>query len=152
MYCPVSRKTTSASAPKMRWSFFIFSDGIVLTCLICSVARGLQVCAGVDGRKRDAKRGAFARRALDGDVARVLLDDAVGDGEAQARAAPDAFGREEGVVNLGDVFGRDADARVRDFDQQRPVVRRGRRELDAPAFGNGVARVEDQIRKDLLEF
>src|SRR5690349_10189542 len=110
------------------------------------------MCAGADGWKRDAKRGAFARRALDGDVAGMLLDDAVGDRETEPCATPDALGREEWIVNLGDVFRRDADARVGDFDQQRAVIGRGGLQPDETPFGNGVARVEDQVGKDLLQF
>ena len=105
------------------------------------VARGLKVCARVDGRKRDAEGGAPARCALDGDVSGVLLHDAVGDGEAEARAAPDACRGVERVVNLGDVFGRDADACVRDFDEERAVGCGGRPEPDAPAFRDGVTRM-----------
>src|SRR5215216_3304629 len=117
MYCPVSRKARTTSTPKIRCNLFIeFMDEGVGRRLR-SVARGrLKVRARAGARERDAERGAFARRALDGDVAGVLLYDAVGDGEAEARAAPDTLGREERVVNLGDVLGRDAHAGVGDFD------------------------------------
>src|SRR6185437_7892982 len=64
--------------------------------------------------KLQIERGAFPRAAFHGDLARVLLNDAVGDGEPQAGAAGLAvasriLGGEERVVDavnvlLGDTF------------------------------------------------
>ncbi len=73
----------------------------------------MKSCAGADG-------------AFDVNFAGVFLDDAVGDGEAEAGAAAVAglgrgFGGEEGIVDALEVLGRDAGAGVGD---QR--VRRGR--------------------------
>src|SRR5690349_11287792 len=59
------------------------------------VARGLKSRARAGGRERDAEGRPAPRRALDADVARVLLHDAVRDREAEPRAAPHALRREE---------------------------------------------------------
>src|SRR5207253_4381215 len=91
-----------------------------------SVARGLEARVGAGGGQGDAEGGAAARSALDGDVAGVLLHDAIGDGEAEPRAAPDTLRREERIVDACDVLGRDADAVVRDFDRERVAPGGGR--------------------------
>src|SRR5918993_3937952 len=129
---------------------------LLFTIYQLSVADGLQARgAGRGDGERDAEGGAATGRALDGDVAGVLLHDAVGDGEAEAGAAPDALGREERVVEAGDVLGRDADAGVDDLDGDGAVgaaaALGGRAERDATARGDGVARVQQQVREDLLE-
>src|SRR2546426_10294626 len=85
------------------------------------VTHGLQARAGVGGGESDAEGGAAAGGAFDADVAGGFLNDAVRDGQAQAGAAPDAFGGVERVVDLGNVFRRDADAGVGYFNHQRIV-------------------------------
>ena len=65
-------------------------------------------------RKPDRHRRSRADAALHLHRAAVLLDDAVDDGEAEARAL--LLRREEGVEDAREVLGRDAGARVRDGD------------------------------------
>ena len=70
------------------------------------------------------KRGAGADGAFHMDLAGVLLNDAVRDGEAQAGAALVArlcLGGEEGIVDALQMLGRDAGAGVGDDE-----LRRGR--------------------------
>ena len=59
---------------------------------------------------------------VDDDLTAVHLDDAVRDGEAEAGALADLLGREEGVEQLVEVLGRDADAGVGDRDLDLVVV------------------------------
>ena len=83
----------------------------------------------------------------------VFLDDAVSDGQAQAGTAPDAFGGKERIVDLRHIFRRDADPGVGNFNYQQAVVfsvARGQRDT-AVAVGNRIARIQNQIRKDLLQ-
>src|SRR6202158_2668816 len=62
-----------------------------------------------DQREIQGEGGAFARAALHADIARVFLDDAVGDRKSKACAAILAFrrrrlGSEERIVDALDVF------------------------------------------------
>src|ERR1043165_6166130 len=120
--------------------------------VVASVAGGLQARACPPSRGQgDAEGRAPPGRALDGDVAGVLLHDAVRDGEAQPRAAPDALRGEEGVVDARDVFGRDADAGVGDLDGDGVQLVRARAQRDVAAAGDGVAGVQEKVGEDLLE-
>src|ERR1035441_1496375 len=98
-------------------------------------------CAGADG-------------ALDMDLAGVFLDDAVGDGEAEAGAAPVArlghcFGGEERIVDALEILGSDAGAGVGDQRLDVPVGQRGH--AQTAAAGHGFLGVQQEVEKDLLQ-
>src|SRR5262245_3367357 len=67
-------------------------------------------------RQGDLETCSFAEFAFDVDVAAVVADDAVADGEAQPGPFADLLSGEERVVDLRQVFGRNAEAGVADFD------------------------------------
>ena len=77
---------------------------------------GLQAGARIAGGKCDAKCGTETGRARDAYVARMFLHDAVSHSQAQAGPAADAFSREEGIINLGDVSRIYTNAVIADFD------------------------------------
>src|SRR5438552_10301367 len=82
----------------------------------------------------------------------MLLNDTVGHRQSQTCAAPDTFGGEEWIVDLGDVLGRNSDTSIANFDHQQTVVSISRRQSNATAaVGDRIARVKDKICKDLLE-
>src|SRR5215472_2546704 len=115
---------------------------------------------GIDklpGRRFHLKPGEFqveqrAARARIGnlDRAAVFLDDAIGDGEAQARAFARGLGRKERVVNAVEVFGGNAGARIAD-------IHAGAGLLAPRAYGeraaalHGVTRIQEQVQEDLLQ-
>ena len=86
----------------------------------------------------------------------MFLNDAVGDGEAQSRAAPvpgpgHGLGGEERIVNTLEVLGSDAAAGIgnqRGHLVQALVGQRGHAE--AAAAGHGFFGVQQQVEKDLL--
>ena len=83
----------------------------------------------------------------------MFLHDAIGYRQPEAGAAADALSGEEWIVNLGYVVGCNTDAGVGNFYDQRIVivaVAGGQRDA-AVAVGDRVARVQNQIRKDLLQ-
>src|SRR5215213_1189475 len=85
-------------------------------------------------------------------VAAVGRDDSVADGEPKARARPGGLRRVERVEDMRAMFGRDACAAVADLDDDlagERVVACGDQQL--AAFWHSVARVEQQVEKDLLE-
>src|SRR5690606_4024144 len=67
-------------------------------------------------RQHDAERRALPRRAVHVDAAMVLVDDAVGDRQAQPGAAADRLGGEERVEDALLQVGRDAAAAVLELD------------------------------------
>ena len=100
-------------------------------------------------RKRDAKLGS-ARARLDLDLAVVVADQAPDDVEAQAGALPDRLGGEERIEDALADLGRDAGSVVDDADDDAlPLA--VRRHLDAAGIRDGIERVVDQVRPDLVE-
>src|SRR5437879_13392720 len=100
----------------------------------------------------DEERGAFARRAYDGNRAAVLLDDPICDGQAQSRPFPDLLSGEEGIKDppldrrgnpLSSVGERDLHALGAE------------RSRNANCFtwrlGHCVARIRQQVDENLLE-
>src|SRR5205807_7191981 len=113
----------------------------------------LQTRARIASGKCDTKCSAEPGCALDADVAGMLLDDAVSDGETKAGAAADSLRGEKRIVNFRDVFGSNADAIVGDFDGQRVLVSVfGRQHDTAVAVRDRIAGIQDQVREDLLQF
>src|SRR3989454_211832 len=103
-------------------------------------------------RQPDKERGAFARRAHDRDRAAVLLDDPIGDGQAQARAFPDLLGGEERIEDPPLQPGRNPVAGVGERDLHRRGADRARNANRlARRVGHRVARIRQQVDEDLLE-
>src|ERR1700678_3643446 len=106
-------------------------------------------------REFEMERGSAAHLAFYLDLARVLLNDAVGHCQSQSCAAPLALadrqlGGEKGVVNALHVFQRDARAGVGDIDRHMPVRLGGHPQC--PAGRHSILGVYKQVEKDLLQF
>src|ERR1700689_2429843 len=111
--------------------------------------------------KLKEKRRPKSHLTLDVDFARVLLNDAVSDGEAEAGAAGLAvaargLGGEERIVDAAQVLGSDAGAAVGNGDADVAVDLSG--DAQGPAFagfrggsGHGVFSVQEEIEEDLLQ-
>jgi len=72
------------------------------------------VKARSSGGQHDGEAGSFADRAGDDDGAAMLLDDAVGDREAQSRALVATLGGEDGLEDAYPDLVRDARSVVLD--------------------------------------
>src|SRR2546430_5896233 len=82
----------------------------------------------------------------------MLLDYAISDGEAKARAASDAFGGEERIVNFCDIVRVDSDAIVRHLNRQQIFFTISRCQHNSPvAVGNRITRIQNQVGKHLLQ-
>src|SRR5262245_6591583 len=92
---------------------------------ISIAGRGKQL-TGAGQRQGDLESRSFAKIAFDVDVPAVVADDAVADGEAEPRSLADLFRGEERVVDFSQVFRRDAEAGVSDFDYDGILIRLGR--------------------------
>src|ERR1700743_492197 len=97
---------------------------------------------------------AGAHGALDVNFSGMLLNDAVGDAEAEAGAtlavgSGDGFGGEERIVDTLEMVWRDAGAGVGDDCFYVTIDERG--DAQASAAGHGVTRVEKQVQENLLE-
>ena len=125
-----------------------------------------------DGERGPGGAGRRVGVGLDGDLAAVHLDDAVGDGEAEARSLADLLGREERAEQLVEVLLGDAHALVlhRDDDVLLGAVQRdgdgaavrhrvlgvGEQvgehldDLVAVELGDGVVEVVDDLHRDAL--
>src|SRR2546425_4857682 len=93
---------------------------------------------------------AFTGAALDEDAAAVFLYDSIRQSESQTRSLSGFLRGEEGIVNAGDMLRGDAYARVAEVDNQRGIDRACVYREPAAA-GHRVARVQDQVHKDLLQ-
>jgi hypothetical protein len=100
-------------------------------CLIACDCERL-ACGGQ--RKSDLEARSFTQFAFDVDVAAVITNDAVA----------------ERVVDLRQVFGRDAEAGVPHADHDGILIRPGRN-FELASARHGVARVEDQVHQHLLQ-
>ena len=101
----------------------------------------------------DAEGGAGGARGrvgvgLHGDLAAVHLDDAVGDGEAEARALADLLGREERAEQLVEVLLGDAHALVLHGDDD-VLVGAVQRDGDGAAVRHRVLGVGEQVGEHL---
>jgi hypothetical protein len=110
---------------------------------------------GFGGGEEDGEGGAFADFAFDLDVAVVVFDDFLADGEAEACAvgfvaAGGAFGGEEGLEDFWHQFFGDAGAVVDDLDFDL-VFALGGFDGERAAFSeHGLAGVDEKIEEDLL--
>src|ERR1044071_4687932 len=90
------------------------------------------------------------------DLACVFLNDSVSYGEAQARATRlpltrDVLGGEEGIVNLVDMFRRNARAAVTDIYLHAVTI--GRADVQRAALArHGIFGIEEQVQEHLLQF
>ena len=114
-------------------------------------------------REEDVEGGAFAGLALDGDGAPMFLDDAPGDGQAQAGAV--GFGGEERLEQARHILGRNADAVVFDGEPEvRPVAgaavglagaASGREDVSGDREGavrpHGFEGVKEEVHEGLLQ-
>ncbi|MEJ0040706.1 MAG: hypothetical protein WDM81_00075 [Rhizomicrobium sp.] len=97
------------------------------------------------------------RRLVDADLAAHRLDELLGDGQAEARAAEFSrmagIGLDEFAEDLVALFLRHADAGIAHLEIQEAAVRtvdHAHRKLDAAALGE-LDRVADQIGQDLAQ-
>src|SRR5579863_7160473 len=89
--------------------------------------------------------------ALDADGAAVLAHDTVRHREAQASSFPGTFGCEKRIIDALQMLGRDALPAISYFDAGEPLfVPSANRQRTAGL--HGVARVQEQIQKYLLQF
>src|SRR3954471_9487798 len=99
----------------------------------------------------DGEGGSLARRAVHLDVAAVALDDAVHDGEAEARALAHVLGGEEGVEDAGQDVRGDARAVVADRDPG-PLGGGVPHDADGPsALAQGLGGVGQQVHQHLVD-
>src|SRR5882757_3233719 len=98
----------------------------------------------------DVEGCALAGRGANINFSSVLFDDAITDRKPQAGAAPAGFGGEKWIENPMDVLAWNTRASVDDFDFHAAVMR-GSAHFQHSAAGHGVARVQEQIQKYLLE-
>ncbi|MNS96370.1 hypothetical protein D3C72_1306670 [compost metagenome] len=80
----------------------------------------------------------------------VLVDDAVGDRQAQAGTAAHRLGGEERIEDALAQFRRNATAGVFELDPHRVAVHAGAHG-DRAALGDGMAGVEQQVHVDLVQ-
>src|SRR6185369_11166498 len=102
-----------------------------------------------DDRDGDGEDGAGAGRAADEDVAAVVTDDAVNDGQAEAGAL--GLGGEVGREELGARLLAEAGAVVGHLELDAPLGDARGDANAAAAAGHGVARVLDEVDDDLGE-
>src|SRR5690348_13452309 len=105
-------------------------------------------------REVQVEGGSLPGFALDPDLSRMLLDDAVGDAQTETSAAVltvsrRRFSGKEGIVNTGDVLLSDAAPRIRNHDANSRSVQGG--DAQGSALGHCVLRVEEQVEKYLLQ-
>src|SRR5262245_52233292 len=127
----VRSRTLSPSSPlpalstsKPSWDSAMLSHSRML-CSSSTISRR-SATSGLDVREQDHEAGTAAAGGLDPDLALVLLDDPVHDGQPQA--GPVGLGGEEGLEDVGQVLGGDAGTGVLhdDLDQGALLLPRGR--------------------------
>src|SRR5262249_53161901 len=102
-------------------------------------------------RQHQLELGADAHGGIHGDLPAVLLDDLVGDRQAEPRALADRLGREERIEDLGQDIGRYALAVVLDFHRDVLVALAVRGERDRALLGlDRLRRVVDQVEQYLV--
>jgi hypothetical protein len=103
------------------------------------------------GRKFDVEGCTSPGGGAHIDLAGMFFDDPVAHGQTEARAAASGLGREERVKYLMDVIAGNPVACVRDFDFHAAVVS-ARPDFQDSTRGHGIARVQEKIQEDLLQF
>ena len=105
---------------------------------------------GLQCRQADRKRAALSFFALNFNRAVVLLDDAEGDAQPQARSLAHRLRGEERLENPLQQFLLDAAARIGHAEDDAAVAGRGG-DRQTPAVGHGRAGVQGEIQEDLLQ-
>src|SRR5207245_241577 len=105
-------------------------------------------------REFEIKRRAFARMTFDPNFSRVLLNNAVSDRKSKPSTFALAFARrgfsgEERVVNTMNVFLRYTAASIGNHDAYPIAV--GCRDTQSSACRHGIASIQEQIEKHLLQ-
>src|SRR6185437_13542066 len=101
-------------------------------------------------RQHQREAGALSNRAVASDHPVVLVDDPVGDRQAEAGAAADRLGGEERIVDARQLLWRDPRSGVGNLGD-RLAVDNARRHRQPAALRHRVARVEEQVEKHLLQ-
>src|SRR5438105_12772488 len=86
-----------------------------------SVTNSLQARTRVCSGQCNSKGSAASGRTLNTDVAGVLLNNSIRNGEAEASATSHTLGRVERIVNLRDVFRGDTDSSISHLDHEGTV-------------------------------
>ena len=97
-------------------------------------------------RKRQREARALTDRAVAGNRAAVLLDDAVGDRQPQAGALADVLRREERIVDARQLLGRNARAGVADLDRRRRLASARVTIVSQPPFGMASRALRNRFR------
>src|SRR5580658_10091438 len=100
--------------------------------------------------KFQAEGSTFAWSGAYVDFAGVLFNDAVAHRKTQPGAPSGGLGCKEWIENTVEVLGRNPRARVSDFDLNGTVLRSGAH-FEQATLRHGVARVHEEIEKDLLQ-
>src|ERR1017187_397798 len=144
-----SRISTSSSTMRMSP---LLSDGLNGVLVISSGAHRLPFggSGSLGERQFDAELGAAAGAVGNLDGTTVFLNDSVCHRQPQSGALARGLGGEERVVDAVQMLGGDACSAVGHFDMRVRAFLPGA-DLDRPAGAHGVARVEDQVEKHLLQ-
>src|SRR5690348_10302784 len=109
--------------------------------------RGKRLLHGKD----DLEQRALGHRRAHRDVAAVLPDDAQGDGPAEAGAAADPLGGEEGFENAAEDVFVDPAPVVADVDLHPIGVELAGADFDAPVRAHRLRRVDQDVHEDLAQ-
>src|SRR5437899_8260558 len=96
------------------------------------------------------KRSSQTLATLYPNLAAVLLQDSVADGQTQSRTLAHSLGREERIVDFLDVFAGYSGAGVLDEDLDLRIDSL-RSDPQLTAFSHGIAGIDEQIQENLLK-
>src|SRR5215510_11223310 len=114
------------------------------------IARSSELLARSGEWDCDSECCSFADFTLNGDLAAVVFDHAIAYGETEAGPFADLFSREKRIVNSREIFRIDSHSVVAEADDRILIVVFSGDFQSSPT-GHGVARIEDQIHKYLLQ-
>ena len=100
--------------------------------------------------KTQLEDGSAAWLAFDTNTPRVLLDDAIRDGETQSCSLSHLLGREKGVINLLDIVLWNSNTIVSDFDHQRGILFISLH-FQLSALRHRILSIEEKVHKNLLQ-
>src|SRR5450432_536820 len=131
----------------MVWAMSITSS----TTKARSLRMGLRLQRPRDGGPEHGHRGALPRCAREVYLARVIANDAGGDGETEPRALSMLLGCEEGIEHRVHILGGDPAAPIGHLEANQPDVGPARGQRHPLPGIRGVAGVEQQVDQDLLK-
>ena len=99
---------------------------------------------GLQGQGQ-GKTGAFTQPAFDHDIPPELFDQAVGDGQAQARAPMGAFGRIKRFKNIMNILFGNTGSRIRDRDDDPLSLLESDTDIQSPPRFHGGKGIVKQI-------